>query len=104
MNEKLRAALQLFQAYCRTFGMKPVAKATTIKEWEHLRGPMVAAAFVGDKTSDPPVAHVTATGDIIMEQDEDLLSAEENPVAVIDEELIRIAITQKKPIHTTFVA
>lgn len=104
MDERLKAGIALFKQYCDTFGLKPTANKSIVEEWQSLRGPIFAAAFINSKTKQPPVIHLAPNGDITIEQDEDLLHGAEAAVAVIDPDLIKLAIEHKKRIHTIFEA
>ncbi len=99
MDPKLKSSLMLLKRYAAAFRMKPITDPGILKQWTAARGSLVAAVFLEDKTTEAPVAWVDPDGALYIEQDEDLLSVSEPAVAVIDPELIEVAIQNKQPIH-----
>lgn len=101
MTPELKKGLLLFKEYCEAFDLRPTTDGNVLEPWTEARGQMVAGAFLPpDSHVDlPPIAWVTPEGTIVIEQDEDLLQPDEPAVAIIEEDLIRVAINNKRPIH-----
>lgn len=98
MDERVREGLLLFKEYCKTFGLKPTRDDALLDPYQGSDGAILMAVFL-DEGKTPPVVSVLASGDIMMEQDEDLLQPGEQVTDVIDPSVIRVAIANKKRIH-----
>lgn len=99
MSEQVKQSMLLFKEYCLTFGLKPTADGPTLVKWTGARGPMLAGTFLGEDTEMPPVAWITPEGEFFIELDEDNLQPEEPAVQAPGENLIRIAINNRMPLH-----
>lgn len=99
MEGRVREGLLLFREYCMLFGLKITTDGKLLGPHSGPDEQLIAGAFLGEGDGLPPIASVTTTGDIIMEQDEDLLRPGEKVTDIIPPDLVRVAITQRKPIH-----
>lgn len=99
MDPKLKAGLLLMKQYCQTFNLKPTANKDDLEQWESVCGPMIAGAFLENDM--PPIVWTDASGNIWINQDEDLLDEKEPATAIIGPDLLMVAINNKRAIHPT---
>lgn len=103
LSDKVRKNIVLMKEYCSTFNLKIIYDAQTLKRWEKARGAMLGAAFVGNDVNEPPILWIAPDPDgcLYIEQDEDLLQPKEPAVTELEEDLLRVAVNNKRPIHPT---